>query len=490
MGEPGDAAKCALPRIATQIKKGKIWVNSWTRRKPIAQGERAADALPPTLSWPHLIALGVGAIVGTGILTLIGVGADRAGPAVLVSFVIAGAVCACAALAYAELAAMMPAAGSAYTYSYAGLGEVFAWIVGWCLILEYSLVVSAVAVGWSGYAAPLLTGIGFPVALTQGPELGGLINLPAIFIIAVVTGLLLLGTRESARINAVLVVVKILTLMLFVGFALPSFDAANLDPFMPFGFGKSVTPDGVERGVMAAAAIVFFAFYGFDAISTAAEETKRPERDLAIGIIGSMLICTMIYMIVAITAVGAMPFTGFANSPEPLALILRSIDRAVVAQVVATAAVIALPTVLLAFLYGQSRIFLAVARDGFLPQGLARISRRGTPARITITTAVIVSILAGFLPIGEIAALANAGTLIAFIAVGSCLLVLRYRAPDAHRPFRVPAVWLVSLGAIGGCLYLFFSLPLMTLFWCLVWNVVGIVIYAIYGRRKSTLGKV
>jgi APA family basic amino acid/polyamine antiporter len=463
-------------------------VNNWTRRKPVvaAQG-RSADALPPSLSWPQLMALGVGAIIGTGILTLIGVGVDRAGPAVLISFAIAGVVCACAALAYAELSSMMPAAGSAYSYSYAGIGEAFAWVVGWSLILEYSLVVSTVAVGWSGYASPLLMGIGFPEALTRGPELGGLINLPAIAIIAVVAGLLLLGTRESARINSVLVVVKIVTLLLFVGYSLPYFDAANFDPFMPYGYAAHVDGDGVQRGVMAAAAIIFFAFYGFDAISTAAEETRRPARDLPIAIIGSMAVCTLIYMLVAATAVGALPFARFADSPEPLALILRSIGQGGIAQVVATTAVVALPTVLLAFLYGQSRIFLAMARDGFLPQRLAHISQRGTPTRITLLTAVIVAVLAGLLPIGKVAALANAGTLIAFMAVGLCLLVLRRRAPDAPRPFRVRAVWLVGLGTIGGCLYLFFSLPVETLLWCLVWNAIGLLLYAGYGQRRSRL---
>ncbi len=465
-------------------------MNNWTRRKPIPPaGERSAHALPPSLSWPQLMALGVGAIIGTGILTLIGVGVDRAGPAVLLSFAIAGAVCACAALAYAELSAMMPAAGSAYSYSYAGLGEAFAWIVGWSLILEYSLVVSTVAVGWSGYASPLLMGVGFPEALTRGPELGGLINLPAVAIIAVVAGLLLLGTRESARINAVLVVVKIVTLLLFVGYTLPYFDAANLEPFMPYGYAVNVGSDGVQRGVMAGAAIIFFAFYGFDAISTAAEETRRPERDLPIAIIGSMAACTIIYMVVAAAAVGATPFTRFADSPEPLALILRSIGQAGVAQIVATTAVVALPTVLLAFLYGQSRIFLAMARDGFLPERLAHISKRGTPTRITMVTAVIVAVLAGLLPIGKVAALANAGTLIAFMAVGICLLMLRRTAPDAPRPFRVRAVWLVGLGTIGGCLYLFLSLPLETLLSCLAWNVIGLAIYMVYGQRRSRLGK-
>ena len=462
---------------------------SWTRRKPMGAMMPAQEGhrLARTLSWPHLLALGVGAIVGTGILTLIGVGADRAGPAVLLSFAIAGAICACAALAYAELSTMMPAAGSAYSYSYVVLGEGIAWVVGWSLILEYSLVVSTVAVGWSGYAAPLLTSIGFPELLTRGPELGGLVNVPAVFIIAVVAGLLMLGTHESARLNALLVIVKIATLSLFVAIALPAFDAQNLSPFMPFGFAKSVAPDGVERGVMAAAAIIFFAFYGFDAISTAAEEAKNPDRDLAIGIVGSLIACTLIYVAVAAAAIGAMPFTRFADSPEPLALILREMGQGQVARIVAIAAVIALPTVLLGFLYGQSRIFLVMARDGFLPQRLALISKRGTPARITGMTAVLVAIIAGVLPIDEIAALANAGTLIAFTAVGACLLILRRRMPDLKRPFRAPAGWLVGLGAIGGCAYLFISLPVKTILACFIWNAIGLAVYFLYGRKRAAL---
>ncbi len=461
---------------------------TWNRRKPIEsmghQGE--GPALAKTLSWPHLLALGVGAIVGTGILTLIGVGADRAGPAVLLSFAIAGAICACAALAYAEMATMMPAAGSAYSYSYVVIGEGVAWIVGWSLILEYSLVVSTVAVGWSGYAAPLLAGVGVPEAVMKGPSLGGLVNLPAIFIIAVVAGLLMMGTRESARLNGLLVLIKIATLALFVFFALQAFKADNLTPFMPYGFATHIGPDGVQRGVMAAAAIIFFAFYGFDAISTAAEEAKNPERDLAIGIVGSLLVCTLIYVLVAVAAVGAMPFTRFADSPEPLALILREMGRGALARIVAIAAVVALPTVLLGFLYGQSRIFLVMARDGFLPQSLARISARGTPARITAVTALLVAIVAGLLPIDEIAALANAGTLIAFSAVGACLLIMRRRAPDMKRPFRTPAGWLVGVGAMAGCAYLFISLPMKTILACGIWNLIGLVVYFLYGRHRAT----
>ncbi len=459
------------------------------RTKTILHGDDrpVEHRLARTLSWPHLVALGVGAIVGTGILTLIGVGADRAGPAVLLSFVVAGAICACAALCYAEMATMIPASGSAYTYSYAVLGEIFAWVVGWSLILEYSLVVSTVAVGWSGYAVGFLKGLGIivPTALANGPALGGVVNLPAVLIIAVVAGLLMLGTRESARVNTALVGLKILTLSLFVFVALPHFDVANLTPFAPYGYGSAVGEGGAKYGVMGAAAIIFFAFYGFDAISTAAEEAKDPERDLAIGIVGSMVACTVIYLIVAAAAVGAISFTRFADSPEPLALILRELGQGSIATVVAAAAAIALPTVLLAFLYGQSRIFLVMARDGFLPQSLAKVDARGTPARITLVTAIFVAIIAGIAPLDVIASLANAGTLCAFIAVAACVLVLRRRSPEAKRPFRTPLAWVVAPAAILGCLYLFTSLQQVTQVSFLVWNAIGLLVYFLFGRARS-----
>lgn len=463
-------------------------MTSLLRKKPLPSGDAQPGhpQLARTLSWPHLVALGVGAIVGTGILTLIGVGAGLAGPSVILSFAIAGAICACAALAYAEMATMIAASGSAYTYSYVVLGEVIAWVIGWSLILEYSLVVSTVAVGWSGYAAPLLQSVmAFPAALLNGPELGGIVNLPAIFIIAVVAGLLCLGTRESATLNAVLVVVKMIALAVFVAVALPHFNAANLEPFMPYGFPKTLGTDGAARGVMAAAAIIFFAFYGFDAISTAAEETKNPGRDLAIGIVGSMVLCVIIYMLVAVAAVGALPYTRFAGSAEPLALILREIGQGGAATFLAGSAVIALPTVLLAFLYGQSRIFFTMARDGLLPTGLATVSQRGAPVRITLVTAAIVAVIAGLLPLGEIAALANAGTLAAFVAVCVALIVARRSMPDAIRPFRVPAGPLIAVAGALGCLYLFVSLPVRTQLYFLIWNAGGLVVYFLYARQRT-----
>ncbi|MGQ2931961.1 MAG: amino acid permease, partial [Sphingopyxis sp.] len=452
--------------------------DSLLRRKTIVPEQQEGHRLARTLGWPHLVALGVGAIVGTGILTLIGVGADKAGPAVILSFAVAGLICACAALAYAEMATMIPASGSAYTYSYVVIGELIAWIVGWSLILEYSLVVSAVAVGWSGYAAPLLQAwADVPMALMQGPELGGIVNLPAIAIIALVAGMLLFGTRESATVNAILVVVKIIALAVFVAVALPAFDAANLEPFSPYGFAKHIGPDGVERGVMAAAAIIFFAFYGFDAIATAAEEAKDPDRDLKIGIVGSMIVCVLIYVAVAVAAVGAISYSKFANSPEPLALILRDLGSPNAAYYLGVSAVVALPTVILAFFYGQSRIFFTMARDGLLPKGLAKLSSRGSPVRITFFTALVVAVLAGFIPLDELAALANAGTLAAFTAVSVCMLIMRVRAPDAPRTFRTPLPWVVGGIAVLGCIYLFISLPAQTQIWFFIWNIAGLGVY-------------
>ncbi len=463
----------------------------WNVRKRLDADASPADGhvLARTMSWPHLVALGVGAIVGTGILTLIGVGADKAGPAVLLSFVIAGFVCACAALAYAEMATMIPASGSAYTYSYVVIGELVAWVIGWSLILEYSLVVSAVAVGWSGYAAPLLHDwAGIPMALMRGPHAGGIINLPAVFIIGVIAAMLIAGTRKSALVNALLVLLKLAALTLFVVVALPHFDSANLQPFSPYGFAKTMGPDGVERGVMAAAAIIFSAFYGFDAIATAAEETRNPKRDLAIGIIGSMLACAAIYTVIAAVALGATPFTSFANSPEPLALILRELDQPDAAHFLALSAVIALPTVILAFFYGQSRIFFVMARDGLLPRGLAQVSHRGAPVRTTLFTVFIVGGIAAFFPLDEIVALANAGTLVAFSAVALCMLIMRRRAPDAPRGYRTPAAWLVGPVAIAGCAYLFASLPQQTQLWFLMWNVAGVALYVAYAGRNSVAG--
>ena len=464
----------------------------WGPVKPIHAEDTLAEhhRLRKSLSWPHLIALGVGAIVGTGIYTLTGVGADRAGPAVIIAFLVAGAVCACAALAYAELATLIPTSGSAYTYTYSTLGETLAWIVGWSLILEYSVACSAVAVGWAGYLVGWLQQIGItlPTALLAGPfaETPGLINLPAVLVSLAVAGMLIAGTKESATLNIVLVVIKLTALAAFVALALPAFSGANFEPFMPYGFGSTVDAEGTTRGVMAAAAIVFFAFYGFDAVATSAEEAKNPGRDLTIGIVGSMAVCTLIYMAVALAAVGALDYRLLGDSSEPLALVLRTLGHPTAAWAVALAALIALPSVILVMMYGQSRIFFVMARDGLLPRAFSRVSARsGTPALMTGITGVAVALVAGFFPLAQIAELANAGTLAAFIAVGACVMVLRRTRPDLPRVFKCPAPYVVGTLTIIGCIYLLISLPEMTLVRFAIWNAIGLAVYFIYSRSRS-----
>ena len=457
-----------------------------TRTKAIPrEGEGlGGPRLTPTLSWPHLVALGVGAIIGTGIYTLTGIGAGLAGPAVILSFAIAGVVCALAALCYAEMATLMPQAGSAYTYSYASMGELVAWIIGWSLILEYTVVCAAVAVGWSGYAQGFLAahGWGLPQVLS-----GAAVEHDHAAVVGLVTAMLLVGTRESARVNIVLVVVKIVALTAFVVLTLPHFDSSHFTPFMPFGFAGVEDAEGTKRGVMAAAALIFFAFYGFDAISTAAEEVKNPKRDLTIGILGSMAICTAIYMVVAAAALGASPYDVFSRSGEPLAFVLRELGHPATASLIAGAAIIALPTVIMVFMFGQTRIFFAMARDGLLPQALSRISGRGVPVAVTLFTGLLAAMIAGILPLKVIAELANAGTLAAFIATALAMMILRSRAPDAIRAFKTPVWWLVGPLAVAGCLYLFWSLPNLTKMLFGVWNLTGLAVYLVYGRVRSRL---
>jgi APA family basic amino acid/polyamine antiporter len=466
-----------------------------TRRKSIDAPPATEDIGPHhlrrTLSWPHLVALGVGAIVGTGIYTLIGIGAGMAGPGVLLSFAIAGAVCAVAALCYAEMATMMPQAGSAYTYTYHGVGEGYAWVVGWSLILEYTVVAAAVSAGWSGQISSLIEQGHWPIphALLAAPGAGGLVNLPSVIIALVVTGVLLMGTRESATVNFILVLVKLAALAAFIALTLPVFNGAHFHPFLPFGFAAHADAEGAKHGVMAAAALMFFAFYGFDAISTAAEETKNPARDLTIGIVGSMALCTAIYMVVAAVALGASPYDVFSRDGAPLAFILKALNHPLAAALIAGAAVVALPTVIMVFMYGQTRIFFAMARDGLIPMALARIGPRGVPELVTVFTGAVAALIAGFLPLKEIAELANAGTLLAFIATAVCMMVLRRTDPDRPRAFRCPAPWLVGPLAVAGCVYLFVSLPVATMIRFAVWNLIGVGVYLAYGRTQSRLAK-
>lgn len=466
-----------------------------TRRKAIdtITAQEARHRLKATLSWPHLVAMGVGAIVGTGIYTLTGIGAGLAGPGVILSFLLCGVICGCAALCYAEMATMMPAAGSAYTYSYAVLGELLAWIVGWSLILEYTVAAAAVAVGWSAHVAEFIAAHGWqvPDQLLHGVAAGGWIDLPAVVIALAVTGLLIVGTRESATVNLVLVGVKLAALLLFVVLASQSFDPVHFHPFLPFGLLAHVDAGGTKRGVLAAAALLFFAFYGFDTVSTAAEETKNPGRDLTIGIVGSMVLCTAIYIAVAASALGAASYRDIAKTGAPLVYVLNGLNQPIAGELVAGAAIVALPTVILVLMYGQSRIFFVMARDNLLPGRLAVVHReRGTPSLMTALTGLVVVALAATLKLDQIALLANAGTLCAFIAVALCMLILRLREPQRARSFRVPLAWLVGPICILGCLYLFANgLPAFTQWWFVIWNGIGLVAYFSYGVRKSRLAR-
>ena len=477
----------------------------------------------------QLTLLGIGAVIGTGIFVLTATAAQKAGPGMMVSFMIAGAVCAVAALCYSELASMVPVAGSAYTYSYAVMGEIMAWLVGWALILEYALGASAVAVGWSGHIIGLLDslGVNLPHALTVGPkiewgflqggEVGGFFNLPAVIIVALVTTLLVIGTKESATFNAVLVLIKVSALTLFVAVTLPMIagHTQNFQPFAPRGWGSPLSSSGA--GVLGAAASIFFAYVGFDAVSTAAEETKNPQRNVPIGLIGSLLICTVFYLLVAggvIGAYGAQPlFNGAvpfkegspelyasaacqtANAPlvcskEALAYVMRQVANPTLGNLIGLAATIALPSVVLLMMYGQTRVFFVMARDGLLPEKLSSVHPKfRTPWVVTIVTGIFVALAAAFVPVGTLADYSNAGTLFAFAAVSVGVMVLRFTDPGRPRPFRTPFVFVVAPLSILGCLLLFFSLGIESKELFAFWAVAGLIFYFLYGYRKSHIAR-
>lgn len=490
------------------------------RIKPLDEILATAEkkSLKRSLGAFQLTMMGIGAIIGTGIFVLTAEAAQKAGPGMMLSFVIAGFVCAVAALCYAELSSMVPVSGSAYTYSYAVLGELIAWMVGWALILEFAVAASAVSVGWSNYFVGNIErvfGIELADTYTKGLYAGGLVNLPAAVIAMLVTCLLIIGTRESATVNAVLVSIKVVALIVFVILAIPVIDGSNFEPFAPNGF---LDTSGIGIGVAGAAASIFFAYVGFDAVATAAEETKDPQRNIPIGLIGSLAVCTVFYILVAagaVGAIGAQPVadaSGVALSPgseaffaacaqeanrnllacsdEPLAHVLDMIGWAKFAQLIALAAFLALPSVILMMLFGQTRIFFVMARDGLLPFGetLSKVHPKfGTPYVVTIITGIAVTIFAAFFPVGVLADISNSGTLFAFLTVSVGVMVLRVREPGRHRPFRMPFIWLVGPLAFIGCAFLLFSLPMKTQITFLQWTAAGLLIYFLYGYRKSPL---
>lgn len=454
------------------------------RTKSIAALQAMADhsGLKKTLGAFDLVCLGVGCVIGTGIFVLTGIAAaEYAGPAVTLSFFLSGIVCAFVALAYAEFASMIPSAGSAYTYTYTALGEFIAFICGWNLILEYIVASAAVASGWGGYVTGLFksAGIHFPAALTSVPAEGGIVNLPAIFVVAFLCFLLVRGTSESTRVNRILVFVKLATIFTFLALAGPNIDVANWDPFMPYGWA----------GVSAGAAIAFFAFIGFDAVATSAEECKNPGRDLPRGIIGSLIVCTILYISVSATLTGVVPYP-LLNNAEPVAFALRHIGYNMGSALVAVGAIAGITTVLLVLIYGLARIVFAMSRDGMLPPSICKIHPTfKTPYRVTIIGGSIAAIGAGFFPIGLIAEMVNIGTLSAFLIACVGVLVLRFTKPDAPRKFRCPGLIIISPLAVLSCGYLMYNLPWDTWLRFFVWTGIGLLIYFTYSYRNSKLGK-
>ena len=475
----------------------------FARKKPLDLILATAEqrSLKRQLGAFDLTMLGIGAIIGTGIFVLTAVAANKAGPGMMYAFIIAGFVCALTALIYSEIASMVPVSGSAYTYSYAVLGEIIAWLVGWALILEYAVAAGAVSVGWSGYANGFLhqIGMGLPLALTAGPwdtitladgtTAQGSFNLLAFLIALLVTVLLVIGTSKSAKFNAVLVIVKIAALTAFIILAMPAVSSANFEPLLPNGWGSPLS--GV--GVLGAAASIFFAYVGFDAVSTAAEETKNPNRNIPIGLIGSLAVCTVFYLLVAyaaVGAVGAQPGGALSASKEPLAFVLREIGFPRVGNWVAAAAIIALPSVILMMIFGQTRILFTMSRDGLMPEAFSRVHPKfHTPHVVTCITGIFVSLFAAMFPVGMLADISNSGTLFAFFMVAIGVMVLRIasrtarvrsgrRSCGSSARWQWPAASCCSSASAGTRIKLF-----------LIWAAIGLGVYFLYSRRNSNIAQ-
>ena len=454
--------------------------------KSIEQCQKDADEsqLRKAIGTLDLTALGIGAVIGTGIFVIIGEAIGDSGPAIVLSFVLAGVTCMFSALSYAELAAAIPVSGSAYTYAYATMGELIAFIIGWDLILEYGVSIAAIAVGWGGYLNELLSSlfsIELPKAIANPPgEMGGQFNAPAVFLILAVTAVLVMGIRESARANTVMVFVKLGILAFFIVVGALSFDGSNFQPFAPNGF----------TGIVDAASLIFFAYIGFDAISTASEEVKEPGKTLPRGILMSLGICTLIYVAVAIVTSGLLPYKELAGDTAPLSTAIEAGANTGpwAADILSFGALVAITSVTLTILYGQTRIFFSMCRDGLLPDFFARVwERTQTPAAITIATGLVAATIAAFVPLAEIAKLVNIGTLFAFVLVNIGVIVLRRTKPDLERPYKVPFVPVVPLIGTALCIFLMKYLDGVTWVRFGIWLAIGLLIYFTYGRRHSVL---
>ncbi|HZH25378.1 MAG TPA: amino acid permease [Solirubrobacteraceae bacterium] len=447
--------------------------------------EEKGQSLKRVVGLGDLTALGLGAIIGTGIFVVIGEAIASSGPLIIFSFVLAGITCAFSALCCAELSSSIPVAGSAYTYAYATMGELAGWIIGWDLILEYGVSVVAVAVGWGEYLNIFLDtvfGYSLPEWIAGPPGEGGTVNLPAVFIVLAIMTLLVYGVRESARANSMMVLVKIAALLMFIVVGVTAFDGDNFSPF--YGGEK----EGIS-GVVTAASIIFFAYIGFDAISTSGEETKNAGRDLPIAILASLGVATLLYILVAVVAVGALPSDQLADSEAPLAAALR--DGAGVewgASLIAIGALVSITSVVLTIMYGQTRIFFAMCRDGLAPRKLAKVHPRyQTPILITVGFGLFIACIAAVVPLAEIVVLVNTGTLFAFLICNIAVVVPRRTRPNLQRGFRVPFVPFFPIIGAGLCIYLMIDLPGTTWWRFLIWLAIGFAIYFLYGRRHSRL---
>ncbi|KAA8885965.1 amino acid permease [Nocardia colli] len=449
-----------------------------TQRIAAARGAEPTPALKRTLGRFDLVAMGVGTIVGAGIFVTTGVAAaTKAGPAIVLSFVLAGAICVLVALCYSELASMTPLSGSAYTYTRATLGESPAFLVGWNLLLEYAVAAAAVAIGWSGLCTAMLYslfGVTLPHEITAGPADGGIINLPALLVTGAIIAVLIFDVKLTATVVKTLVAVTIVVLILVIAIGTPHLDTTNWTPFMPFGV----------HGIAAGAALAFFAYLGFDIVATSAEETRDPVRDLPWGIIGSVVIATGLYVAVSAVLTGVAPYPSL-NNAAPVATALSAIGAGWIGKVILVASVIALTKGLLMLCYGQTRLIFAMSRDGLLPRALCHTGRRGTPVRLSLLLGTGIALVAALLPIGTVAELVNIGALFAFVVVALGVLLLRRSAPERPRPFRTPFMPVVPLAAIAGCVWLATTFEGLTWLRFAVWSAAGAAVYFGYGRRRS-----